>query len=359
MLSTARACRTGVIRFPRAAVAGPVVRELLPHQVPGATESATEGCGWAQDTGQPVREAGPYGMLALLAAIAGDEVRCRELAASALRLPPRRSRTSAPWRSGRWPCSISAWAVRCGAQPVHDRDRTAPALYPSRSCSHRTRLRRPCDSARLVTSAPTGPRSRWTLHRLGRSHRLSRGHGPCCTAARLCTQEGTRRPTTARRCGCTRSAAVRSENSRTELLDGEWLRRDRRARMPALTCGPRSLLFDRTGAAPWAERTGPSCARQGSPRPPGVGAGPAEPAHTAGTPGRSAGRFRRDQPGHRRPVVHQPLERSATTCHRAFPKVGGDQPDLAGPPRPHRPGRSAVAAARQSSVRYTPAASAR
>ncbi len=87
----------------------------------------------------------------------------------------------------------------------------------------------------------------------------------------------------------------------------------------------------------------------------GTGAGPAEPAHTAGTPGRSARRLRRDQPGHRRPAVHQPPYRQPPLVPRV-PQARRDQPDRAGPPRPHRPGRPAVAAVCQLSVRYRPPA---
>ena len=79
------------------------------------------------------------------------------------------------------------------------------------------------------------------------------------------------------------------------------------------------------------------------PRCRGAGPGPAEPAHAARTPGRSAGRLRRDQPGHRRPAVHQPPDGQPPPVPRV-PQARRDQPDHAGPPRPHRPGRPALAA---------------
>ena len=86
MLSTAQACRTqGVIRFLAPLSLGLSCANFCLTRFRAATESATEGLRLAQDTGQPVREAGLYSMLALLAAIAGDEPRCAELAASALR----------------------------------------------------------------------------------------------------------------------------------------------------------------------------------------------------------------------------------------------------------------------------------
>jgi hypothetical protein len=89
MLTTAQACRTqGVIRFLAPLSLGLSCANFCLTRFRAATETATEGLRLAQDTGQPVRVAGLYSMLALLAAIAGDEPRCAELAASALRQFP-------------------------------------------------------------------------------------------------------------------------------------------------------------------------------------------------------------------------------------------------------------------------------
>jgi hypothetical protein len=86
VLSTAQACRTqGVIRFLAPLSLGLSCANFCLTRFRAATEGATEGLRLAQDTGQPVREAGLCSMLALLAAITGDEARCRELAGSALR----------------------------------------------------------------------------------------------------------------------------------------------------------------------------------------------------------------------------------------------------------------------------------
>ena len=85
MLSTVQACRAqGVIRFLAPVSLGLSYANFGQTRFRAATETATEGLRLAQDTGQPVRVAGLHSMLALLAAVGGDEPRCRKLAARAL-----------------------------------------------------------------------------------------------------------------------------------------------------------------------------------------------------------------------------------------------------------------------------------
>jgi len=112
MLSTAQACRAqGVIRFLAPLSLGLSYADFCLTRFRAAAEAATEGLRLAQDTGQPVRAAGLYSVLALLAAVSGDETRCHEMAAGpGISSPATRWRTSAGWRNGRWDCSISASA---------------------------------------------------------------------------------------------------------------------------------------------------------------------------------------------------------------------------------------------------------
>src|SRR5690242_16075909 len=145
----------------------------------------------------------------------------------------------------------------------------------SRSFSRRTRSRRPCASARLITRPPmppvplTGPPSRWPASPPGPGLPVSRGHGPCCTAARPSPGTVTRKSITARRCGSTRSAAVRSTTAAPSSSTANGCAAAGGARMPALTCAPRSRSSIGPGPRPGPNGPGPSCARPGSPRPPG------------------------------------------------------------------------------------------
>src|SRR5215472_6381636 len=85
MLSTAQACRAqGVIRFLAPLSLGLSYANFALTRFRAAAETATEGLRLAQDTGQPVRVAGLHSVLAILAAVDGDEPRCRDLAARAL-----------------------------------------------------------------------------------------------------------------------------------------------------------------------------------------------------------------------------------------------------------------------------------
>src|SRR6266568_969550 len=85
MLSTVQACRAqGMIRFLAPVSLGLSYANFGLTRFRAATEAATAGLRLAQETGQPVRVAGLHSMLALLAAVSGDEPRCRELAGYAL-----------------------------------------------------------------------------------------------------------------------------------------------------------------------------------------------------------------------------------------------------------------------------------
>lgn len=135
MLSTTQACRTqGVIRFLAPLSLGLSCANFCLTRFRAATESATEGLRLAQDTGQPVREAGLYSMLALLAAVGGDGPRCRELAASALRqfAAEEVANVSTMAESALGLLDLGLGRYGAALNPVRDdRDRGAPALYPA------------------------------------------------------------------------------------------------------------------------------------------------------------------------------------------------------------------------------------
>ncbi|MEW2353711.1 AAA family ATPase [Spirillospora sp. NPDC029432] len=227
-----------------------------------ALTAATEGMRIAGDTGRHRLRIYNATVLALLAAIQGDEARCAELAAEALRrgLPPSGAHAAGalslldlglgrhepalarladvvagPGRQGAiasLPDLVEA-AVRSGT-PEAGRDAAA------RFQDWAARIRRPWAEAialrcaALLADDPAKPYERAVeLHREG-------GASPF-------------------------------ERARTELLYAEWLRRSRRRNDARPLLHSALEIFDRLGAAPWAERArselraaGESVAERGS-----------------------------------------------------------------------------------------------
>ncbi|MFB4320211.1 AAA family ATPase [Actinomadura sp. 21ATH] len=227
-----------------------------------ALTAATEGTRIAGDTGRHRLRIYNATVLALLAALQGDEGRCAELAAEALRrgLPPGAAHAAGalslldlglgrheaalarladvvagPGRQGAiasLPDLVEA-AVRAGT-PEAGRDAAA------RFQDWAARIRRPWAEAialrcaALLADDPGGPYARAVeLHREG-------GGSPF-------------------------------ERARTELLYAEWLRRSRRRNDARPLLHSALEIFDRLGAAPWAERArselraaGESIAEQGA-----------------------------------------------------------------------------------------------
>jgi len=256
MLSAARACRTqGMIRFLAPLSLGLSYANFCLTRFRAATETATEGLRLAQDTGQPVREAGLSSMLAALAAIAGDEPRCRELAASALRQFAAEEvanvSTMAEWALGlldlglgRYGAALNRFemtatgALRHYIQPLlFAPDQVEAAVRFGPAGHGADRAAEPLGRFAAWAGATGQPWARAVLHR--------------CQAL---TQDG---DPEAHYREALRQHAVSGrpfEHGRTELLYGEWLRRNRRGTDARAHLRTALALFDRTGAAPWAER---------------------------------------------------------------------------------------------------------
>jgi DNA-binding CsgD family transcriptional regulator len=260
MLSTAQACRTqGVIRFLAPLSLGLSCANFCLTRFRAATEGATEGLRLAQDTGQPVREAGLYSMLALLAAITGDEARCRDLAASALSQFAAEEvanvTTMAEWALalldlglGRYGAALDRFemtatgALRHYIQPILFAPDQVEAAVRSgaaagAAASAADRAAEPLARFAAWAEATGQPWARAVLHRC----RALAGDGDADGHFReaLRQHEVSGRP---------------FEHARTALLYGEWLRRARRGTDARPHLRTALALFDRTGAAPWAER---------------------------------------------------------------------------------------------------------
>jgi DNA-binding CsgD family transcriptional regulator len=256
MLTTAQACRTqGVIRFLAPLSLGLSCANFCLTRFRAATETATEGLRLAEDTGQPVRAAGLYSMLALLAAIAGDEPRCAELASGALRQFAAEEvanvSTMAEWALalldlglGRYGAALNRFEMtatgplRHYIQPIlFAPDQIEAAVRFGPAGHGADRAAEPLGRFAAWAGATGQPWARAVLHR-----------------CRALTQDG---DPEAHYREALRQHAVSGrpfEHGRTELLYGEWLRRGRRGTEARAHLRTALTLFDRTGAVPWAER---------------------------------------------------------------------------------------------------------
>jgi len=263
MLSTVQACRAlGVVRFLAPLYLGLSYANLLLTRFRAASETAAEGLRLAQDTGQPVRAAGLCSVLAVLAAVGGDEPRCRELAGQAVGQFAAEEvanvSTMAEWAValldlglGRYGAALERFeltasgALRHYIQAVYfapDQIEAAVRLGAA------DRAAEPLARFAAWAEATGQPWARAVLHRC---QALVLGED-----AEDHYREALRRHAVSGR---------PFEHGRTALLYGEWLRRNRRGTDARAHLRAALALFDRTGARPWADRARTELRASGEP----------------------------------------------------------------------------------------------
>jgi DNA-binding CsgD family transcriptional regulator len=320
MLSTAQACRAqGVIRFLAPLSLGLSYADFCLTRFRAAAEAATEGLRLAQDTGQPVRAGGLYSVLALLAAVSGDETRCHEMAARAgdqfAGDEVANVAAMAQWALGlldlglgRYAAALERFELTASGAMRHY---IQPILFAPDQVEAALRLGAPDRAAEPLArfAAWAGAVGQpWALAALHRCQALTRdgdAEGHFREALRQHAASG--RP---------------FEHARTALLYGEWLRRGRRgtdARAPLRAALAR---FDRTGARPWADRARAELRAAGEPAAAGAPApdrlSPLTPQELQVVRLAASGATNRD-------IAAQLFISPRTVSHhlyRAFPKLG-------------------------------------
>jgi DNA-binding CsgD family transcriptional regulator len=212
-----------------------------------ALRTVTEGLRLARDTGQQRWVDALAEPLALLAAARGDEQLCRRLTDEALSRASRPA-WSVPWTSsalglldlglGRAESALARLETLAeGRRFFHiPATRSTPDLVEAA-----VRLGRPEAAAEPLALFETWSRNtgqRWTRALVLRCRALLDGDQDLFRAA-LAAHEQDGRP---------------FDEARTQLLYGEWLRRDKRKADARTQLRAAVETFDRIGAAPWAER---------------------------------------------------------------------------------------------------------
>ena len=291
---------------------------------PGGTAAPSpKGCGWPATPGSSAGSDALAEPLALLAAARGDEQLCRQLTAEALSRASRPA-WNTPWTSsalglldlglGRAESALGRLETLAeGRRFFHiAATRSTPDLVEAA-----VRLGRPEAAAEPLALFETWSRNTgqgWTSALVHRCRALLDGDEDLFLAA-LALHEEDSRP---------------FDEARTQLLYGEWLRREKRKADARAQLRVALETFERIGAAPWAERarteltaTG-TTGRAAEPR-------PVREPHAAGVADRPAGRAGPVQQGHRRAALPQRADRRAPPL-QGVPEARRGLPGRAGRP---------------------------
>ncbi|RKE18585.1 AAA family ATPase [Streptomyces sp. TLI_171] len=221
--------------------------ELFDGRPGVAADHAAEALQLALDSGQPLWSGQLHGFLAHLAAVRGEEARCREHAAEA----QARGGAGGPW--ARWALGVlelgagraedalgQLAAIARGAHGFHvSATRSVPDLVEAAVRLRATeQLAEPLDRFERWAARSGQPWARALVHR--------------CHAL-LAPDEWAEERFLAALAGHAEQPRP-WEQARTELLYGEWLRRGRRKAEARAPLRSAEQTFRRLGALPWAER---------------------------------------------------------------------------------------------------------
>jgi DNA-binding CsgD family transcriptional regulator len=211
-----------------------------------ARNNAAEALQIAMDTGQAYPTAGLRGMLAWLAAVEGDEERCRAMAEDGVRFALTHSVPAVDL--------LSTWALAM-LDLTQGRDQAAlDRLQARRRGSSHFATRVVVDEVEAAVRLGTPERVRESLALFERWAALS---GEAWAGALVARCHGLLRDSEehfTRALELHQLAAQPYEQARTRLAYGEWLRRRRRKAEARPHLRQAHEAFDRLGARPWAER---------------------------------------------------------------------------------------------------------
>ncbi|MEV4246106.1 LuxR C-terminal-related transcriptional regulator [Streptosporangium canum] len=250
MLTLVAGCRAqGMIGWLPAALATLAEAEIHLGHFRDASATAAEALRIAEDTGQPHRTAHLHGVLAFAAAVGGDAERCRDLAEQNLRhFASDYNASGAAW--GEWALAVLDLG---SGRPETALDRLEAAVGgPIGYQSHADHFAPDQIEAAVRLGAP----ERAAVPRL-RFERWAAAAGAPWAEALLhrchALLSDDPEPHYARAVHLHVTGGRLFDSARTQLLYGEWLRRSRRKSEARTHLRTALELFERVGAAPWAD----------------------------------------------------------------------------------------------------------